>query len=136
MTHQGQSTEANLTESARSVGKFMAIAGLVCSLGVPLLLVVLFLVAMAPSTSETAGGVFLALLLAGPILWLAGLVLSLLAKGKTLKYRKLARVGIIVSAISPLLFIGLVVVLFLLVVDWYFNDFFTLGVSIGASSAI
>ena len=114
----------------------MAIAGLVCSLGVPLLLGLLVLVAMAPSTSETAGDVFLALLLAGPMLWLAGLVLSLLAKGKSLKYRKLARVGIITSAISPLLFIGVVVVLFLLVVDWYFNDFFTLGVSTGAPSAI
>ena len=56
-----------------------------------------------------------------------GLVLSLRAKNRASKYRKLAKTGIIVSAITPMLFLAALLILLIQAIDWYFSDFFTIG---------
>jgi len=106
----------------------MAIAGLVCSLCVPLITLLLVPVGNMPSTDDTAGVFLGVLFLAGAILWISGLVLSLLARSKADRRRRMATAGIIVSVTSPLLLVVLLIVILLQAVDWYFNDFFTMGV--------
>ena len=106
----------------------MAVAGFVSSLCVPLITLLLVTLGSVPSTSETAGGVFLLLLLAGAVLWITGLVLSLMAKDRAPRHHKLAKAGTIISAISPMLFIALFILLLIMTLDWYLSDFFTIGV--------
>ena len=89
----------------------MAIAGFVCSLCIPVITVLLIAVATMPSTSETVGDVFVFLLLAGAVLWVTGLVLSLMAKKKAPRHHKLAKAGTIISATSPMLFIAVIILL-------------------------
>lgn len=122
------SRETSGTESPSANGDRMAIAGLVCSLCVPLITALLIPVANMPSTSDTAGDMAVVLLMAGAVLWVAGLVLSILARSRSLKHRGMAIAGIVVSSVSPLLFVVVLIALFLQALDWYFNDFFTMGV--------
>lgn len=108
----------------------MAIIGLVCSLCVPVLAVLLIPVGNMPSTDEAVAEIFYLLLLTGATLWISGLVLSLMARNKATKRRWMATTGIIVSASSPLLFLAVLIVVLLQVADWYFNEYFTMGVPI------
>ena len=123
------SREISGTESPGANGDRMAIAGLVCSLCVPLITALLIPVANMPSTSDTTGDLAVLLLMAGAVLWVAGLVLSILARSRALKYRGMATAGIVVSSVSPLLFVVVLIALFLQALDWFFNDFFTMGAS-------
>lgn len=113
----------------------MAVAGFVCSLCVPAVTVLLIALGSMPSTSQTNGDVFVFLLLAGAVLWVAGLVLSLMAKNKAPKHHKLAKAGTIISAISPILFIVMLIFFLIVTVDWYFNHYFTMGVPSGIERA-
>ena len=124
MTDEPARTESVATGSDR-----MAIIGFVCSLCVPVLAVSLIPVGNMPSTDEAVDNVFYLLLLAGATLWVSGLVLSLLARSKAVRYRRIATAGMVVSVSSPLLFLVVLFVVFLQVADWYFNEFFTIGVS-------
>ena len=69
--------ESSRTESGTTIGDRMAVTGFVCSLCVVLFTVVLVPIANMPSSNEAAEGIFGFLLLAGAILWVSGLVLSL-----------------------------------------------------------
>ena len=88
----------------------MAIAGFVCSLCVALIPALLFLI--------DAVSIGFMLLVAG-ILWVVGLVLSLLAKNQAPRYRKLALAGIVVSAVTPVLYVTLAIVIVIAALDWY-----------------
>lgn len=104
-----------------------AVASLACSLSVVPLTALLIPVLNMPSTSNSAGYILVSLLIAGAVLWVSGLVLSLRAIGRTRRHHRLAKAGMIVSITTPMLFLALLLVLFLQALDWYFNDFFTIG---------
>jgi len=59
------------------------------------------------------------LLLVAAILWVTGLVLSLLAKNQAPRYRKLAIAGIVVSVITPMLYIALAIIAVIAALEWY-----------------
>lgn len=90
----------------------MAIAGFVCSLCVALIPALLFL---------TDADSIDFLLPVAAILWVAGLVLSLLAKNRAARHRKLAKAGIIVSIITPILYVLLAIIIVLAALAWYSN---------------
>ena len=110
-------------ESATTSGDRMAIAGFVCSLCVALVTLPLVSVANMPSTSESASAILVFLLLAGAVLWVLGLVLSLRAATRASGNRKIARAGIIASMITPVLFVAVLLILLVQAIDWFFNDF-------------
>lgn len=111
----------------------MAIAGFVCSLCVPVITLMLIPMESLSASSQTAEDAFGFLFLAGAVLWVAGLVLSLMAKNRAPRHHKLAKAGTIISGISPMLFIAVLVFLLILAIDSYLNDFFTMGVPTGGS---
>ena len=125
--------EASGDEPSTSSRDRMAIAGFVCSLCVPVITGLLIAVGSLPSTSETAGDIFVLLLVAGAVLWVSGLVLSLTAKNNAPRHHRLARAGTVISAVSPMLFIAVLILLLVMTLDWYFNEFFTMGVPTGRS---
>lgn len=88
----------------------MAIAGFVCSLCVALIPALLLLVG-----ADSIGF----LLLVAAILWVAGLVLSLRARNQAPRYRKLAKAGIAVSVITPMLYIALAIIAVIAALNWY-----------------
>ena len=95
----------------------MAIAGFFCSLCVPLITLILIPLERLSASNRTAGDAMVFLLLAGAVLWVAGLVLSLMARSKAPRRHNLARVGTVISVISPMLFIA---VLFLILIQSLF----------------
>jgi len=109
----------------------MAMVGFVCSLSVVPVTLLIIPVANMPSTNDAAGGIFVLLMLAGAILWVSGLVLSLRAQSRARRHQKLARAGTIISGITPMLFLLVLLLLLIQAVDWYFNEFFTIGVPTG-----
>ncbi|MYF83410.1 MAG: hypothetical protein F4176_04550 [Acidimicrobiia bacterium] len=115
----------------RTSGDRMAMAGLVCSLCVVPVTLLIIPVANMPSTNDAAGGIFVLLMLAGAALWVSGLVLSLRAKNRASRHHKLARAGTIISGITPMLFLAVLLLLLIQAVDWFFNDFFLVGVPTG-----
>jgi len=88
----------------------MAIAGFVCSLCVALIPALPLLI-----DADLIG----LLLLVAAILWVTGLVLSLLAKNQAPRYRKLAIAGIVVSVITPMLYIALAIIAVIAALEWY-----------------
>ncbi|MXY77262.1 MAG: hypothetical protein F4Y40_09315 [Acidimicrobiia bacterium] len=118
-------------QPVRTSGDRMAMAGLVCSLCVVPVTLLIIPVANMPSTNDAAGGIFVLLMLAGAALWVSGLVLSLRAKNRASRHHKLARAGTIISGITPMLFLAVLLLLLIQAVDWFFNDFFLVGVPTG-----
>ena len=101
----------------------MAVAGFACSVAV---LLITALMILLPSLADVPDAVIGLLLLAGAILWVSGLVLSLLARSRTHRFHRLATTGMIVSIASALLFVVLLVFLVLLV-GWLLDDLFVVG---------
>lgn len=104
-------------------GDRMAVAGFACSVAV---LLITALMILLPSLADVPDAVIGLLLLAGAILWVSGLVLSLLARSRTHRFHRLATTGMIVSIASALLFVVLLVFLVLLV-GWLLDDLFVVG---------
>lgn len=75
----------------------MAVAGFACSVAVLLITALMILV---PSLADVPDAVVGLLLLAGAILWVSGLVLSLLARSRTHRFHRLANTALIVSIAS------------------------------------
>ena len=101
----------------------MAVAGFACSVAV---LLITALMILLPSLSDVPDAVIGLLLMAGAILWVSGLVLSLLARSRTHRFHRLATTGLIVSIASAVLFVVLLVFLVLLV-GWLLDDLFVVG---------
>ncbi len=118
-------------QSVKTGGDRMAMAGFVCSLCVVPVTLLIIPVANMPSTNDAAGGIFAFLMLTGAALWVSGLVLSLRAKNRAPRHHKLARAGTIISGITPMLFLAVLLLLLLQAIDWFFNDFFMVGVPTG-----
>ena len=103
-------------------GDRWAIAGFVCSMSVLLVEVLLILIMTVPALLNTAGDIVVLLLVAGAILWVTGLLLSIRAGKSAPRHHGLARAGTIVSVITAVLFVVGVVVWLVLVVVWFLND--------------
>ena len=101
----------------------MAVAGFACSVAVLLITALMILV---PYLADVPDAVVGLLLVAGAILWVSGLVLSLLARSRTQRLHRLANAGLIVSTASAVLFVVLLVFLVLLV-SWFLDDLFVVG---------
>lgn len=101
----------------------IAVAGFVCSVAVVLVTVVMFLVSLLGDAPDSVAGFLLA---AGAILWVSGLVLSLMGRSRTQRFRRLATTGLIVSIVTGVLFIVLLVFLVLLI-GWLLDDLFVVG---------
>ena len=104
-------------------GDRMAVAGFACSVAVLLITALMILVPYLADVPEAVVGL---LLVAGAILWVSGLVLSLLARSRTQRLYRLANAGLIVSIASAVLFVVLLVFLVLLV-GWLPDDLFVVG---------
>lgn len=101
----------------------MTVAGFACSVAVLLITALMILV---PSLADVPDAVIGLLLLAGAILWVSGLVLSLLARSRTQRFHRLATTGLIVSIASAVLFVVLLA-FFVLLVSWFLDDLFVVG---------
>ena len=109
----------------------MAMAGFVCSLSVALVTVLLILVMTVPSLVSNPDEVIGLLLLAGAMLWVTGLVLSLRARRRAVRHQRLARTGTIVSVITAILFLAGFVIWLVFAVEWLLTDLFVVGTAIG-----
>ena len=98
------------SESVTSSRDHMAIAGFVCSLCVALIPALPFLI-----DADSIGF----LLPVAAMLWVAGLVLSLLAKNRAARHRKLAKAGIIISIITPMLYVIVAIIIVVAALTWY-----------------
>lgn len=108
----------------------MAIAGFVCSVAVAVVTVLLILMTAVPSLAINAEEVMGLLLLAGAVLWVAGLVLSLRARKRAARHNRLARAGTIVSVITAILFLALFLIWLVLAIEWFMTDLFVVGTAI------
>lgn len=110
------------TEPTTTNGKSMAIAGLVCSLGVIPITTLLIPLYNLSASSDTAGYIFFFSLPAGAILWVVGLFLSLRAKNRARRWHRLAKAGVIISGLTPMIFLAVLLLLVIQVMnDWYYD---------------
>ena len=92
-------------------GDRIAVAGFVCSVAVVVVALLMFLV----SFLGDAPGVVGFLLNAVVILWVSGLVLSLMARSRTRRFRRWVTTGLTVSLVTGVLLIVLGVYLVMLI---------------------
>ena len=112
----------------------MAMAGFVCSLSAALVTVLLILIMTVPSLVSNPDEAIGLLLLAGAILWVTGLVLSLRARRRAVRRRRLARTARVVSVITATLFLAGLVIWLVFVVEWLVTDLFVVGTAIGSGA--